>query len=371
MLEILIDLHLPFLFIALIIGFQISVYFFYLYFRERTHKVELNKILLGYGFLYGFLLISVLLRTLNAYFIEDAYLGNIFLVVSYGFLGSAAISFLYCVSSKGFNTIIQTKITKLIILLSIIFVSFIYIFDQHLIQIFLITVGVSIAGIYLFPFHFRLIKLSAGNIKKRIILFTLGSSLVLLGILLEADEIIDFFNEEMQIALQIFSVPIFILGELIIFLGLFQFSAFIEFDWKEHLLGLYIIDRKSLTLLYTHEFQDLTKKSQFKEIAEKLSKGIMGIDLIISAITKKQEELEKLVQDELIFLLKTRDIGNASISYIVLVNKEMDSFPYFLKKTIKKFEYDYKSILLHLDAIKGKEKKIFANFDNILNRMVS
>jgi hypothetical protein len=276
MTEILTDLHLPFLIIALILGYQISLYFFYLYFKERKNKLELNKILLAYGLLYGLSLSSVLLRTLNAYFIEDINIERINILMSYGLIFGAAISYLICISSKGFDVIIKTRITKFMIIVALVIIILIYIFNQNIIQLFFIFIGSFIAAIFLLIIHYRLIKISVGNIKKRILLFTIGSGIILIGVILEADEIIGFYSEELQIASMIFSAPIFLIGELIIFLGLFQFSVFLEFDWKDHLLGLYIIDRESLTLLYKHEFHDLSKQPQFREIAEKISKGIMG-----------------------------------------------------------------------------------------------
>ena len=368
--EILIDLHLPFLIIALLIGCQISAYFFYLYLREKKNNLALNKLLLAYGFLYSFAISSVFFRMLNAYFIFDVNIKNLFIAVSYGLVFCAALSYLIITSLKGFDPIIKTKISKIMMILALIFSFLIFCF-QSLIQLIFIIIGSSIAAIYLLVFHYRLIKISVGNIKKRMILFTIGSAVILIGVILEADEIIGYFSEDIQTTMMILSVPIFVAGELIVFLGVYQFSAFLDFDWKDHIIGLYIIDRASLNLLYKHEFQDITKQSQFKTLAEKLSKGIMGIDQIINAISNKQKDVERIIQEEIIFLLQSRDIDGISLSYILLVNKGLDSFPYFLKKLIKKFEDDYKSILLHLDVIIGKEDKMFAHFDTILNDIMS
>ena len=167
--EILIDLHLPFLIIALIIGSQISAYFLFLYIRERKHKVALNKILLAYGLLYSFAICSVFLRTVKTYFVFDNNIKHFLITLSYGLIFCAALSYLICISTKGFEVIIRKKITRIMMILALIFSVFIFT-TQNLFQLIFIIMGSSIAASYLIFFHYRLIKISVGNIKKRIII---------------------------------------------------------------------------------------------------------------------------------------------------------------------------------------------------------
>ena len=92
--EILVNFHLPFLVIALAIGYQISVYYFYLYFKFKKEKIGLNKVLLAHGLIYGFLFTSIAIRTLYTYFLVDSLMKNIAFQLSHIFAILAAFSFL-------------------------------------------------------------------------------------------------------------------------------------------------------------------------------------------------------------------------------------------------------------------------------------
>ena len=76
--------------IAVIIGYQISIYFFYQYYNLKEDKLDLNKILIAYGFLYSFGLTGIVVRTIDTYYVEDPLFSNLLsdLTLIFIFLGT-------------------------------------------------------------------------------------------------------------------------------------------------------------------------------------------------------------------------------------------------------------------------------------------
>jgi len=368
--EVLVNFHFPFLIIAVIIGFQISVYFLYLYISKRKDNLKLNKILLAYGGLFYFLIVSVLIRTIYNYLIEDPALKAIVYQLSLVSITIAAIVFLYIMSGDGFNSLINTKISKFLLILSIIFSTIVFFNKDSNLQIILSMIALSIAAVYIVVFHYKLLTLSSGVIKNRLTLITIGNFIMVAGITLEADEFIYFLSYEAQIIIMIASVPLFVIGELMIFLGIFRFPAFLEFDWKEHIYSLYVIENENFSILYQHEFEDKREIKQYQELADSLIKGVLGIDKIVSALGTSDKQIERITQGDLILLISSGSLKPVSIVYILIVDKDMESYPYFLSEIKNKFEFYFSEVLFELESIKGHEDLVFSGFDLAVKKLL-
>jgi hypothetical protein len=186
------------------------------------------------------------------------------------------------------------------------------------------------------------------------------------------------FQQYSQI-LQLISALIFICGLLIVILSVYRFPAFLEFKWKENLLSVFIINQRNLKVIYTFDFKEIKdkKKNQIKELPllreNKLlfSSGIIGIDDIISIITNtNNENIERIREGEFLILLNHGDEPLSFITYCLLVNKDMNSFSYFLKIIKNEFQSIYNNLLINLNVLKGSKKLIFSSFDKILNKMI-
>jgi len=361
--EILINYHLPFLVIAILIGYQISIHFLYLYYTKKKDNLRLNRILLAYGGIFFFLITTVLIRVIYNYYIEDPALESIFYQLSLITISIAALVFLYCLTEKGFNSIINTKITKSILMLAATIAIILFFIKDSNLRMILAILSLSIASIFIVIFHYKLLSLSSGVIKNRLILITIGNFIMVGGIVLEADEIIYSLPYDAQIMSMILSVPLFVIGEFMIFLAILNFPAFLEFDWKEHVLSLYIIESRSLSILYKYEFVETHEAKQYQELADSLTKGVIGIDKLVSAISSSDKQIEKIVQDDLTLLTSFRDLKPVSILYVLIVNKDMESYPFILSQITNKFEFYFKEILLNLKSIEGHENLVFSGFD--------
>lgn len=373
------DFYLPFIIIELIIGYQISVYFLYQYYKVKDEKIGLNKLLLAYGLLYGLGLSGVIIRTFNSYYIEDVVLYNFFLYFTHIIIALAAISFLLIISSKSFQEIIKTSISRIVSVIAIIISVLIILIQIKLIQFIFIMISIIIGSLYMVFFHLNLIKHSKGKIRKRIILIFVGESFLISTILIGAEEIVALIFQQHISIIPLISIPIILISLMIIFLGVFKFPIFLEFNWKENLTKLFIIDRQSFNLIYTFDFTELIDRKEKSKIEplnlikNKLffSRGLIGINDIISSITYSDEEkIEKIRHGEFLILLKHGEEPFSFIIYALLIEKDMNSTRYFLKTIKNQFQELYRNILLNLDGLEEDEKNIFSSFDIIIKNIL-
>lgn len=367
------DFYIPFIVIILFITYQISFNFFYEYYKIKDEKIKLNKILIAFGILFGIGLTGIVIRIINTYYVEDLILKTFLINFTHILIAIAIITFQVIVSSDSFNEIIKTNLSKAICIFTIIMTILILIFQTSFIQIYLIVLSILVGAVYMFIFHINLILITKGSIKKRFIIIFLGEILLLYSVIMGAEEIIFYFNPILQYIIQITFIPLIILNLLIIFFGAFNFPVFMEFNWKEKISKIYIVDKRTFNILYTFDF---TKLFTFKDDqigiplkpAENqliFSRGIIGINAIISGITNNNK-IEIIHQDGLIILLKHGDDPFSFLLFCLIVKKEMNSINYFFKTIKSKFQEQYKNILPNLDDIEGNEVNIFKNFDETI-----
>lgn len=373
--NILLYYHLPFLVLAITTGFQIGGYFIYLYIINKKKQLDLNRLLFAYGVLYVFLMTSISIRTTYTYLLTDELLRTVFFELSHIFILAGAALFLFLLSSEVFDEIINNNITRLVLVIALINSVLVSIIQENHYVLMLLFISFGIAALYLFFFHFKLIKLTTGSIKQRIMMITIGNVLVVVGFIFQADEIITILPYEDQIFLMVFSNPIFLIGGLIVFLGLFKFPAFLEFNWKKDLADFYVINNQDLCLLYQYDFNK-ENPSKIKvgihktQIGKVLPKGIIGIDSIFSNLTHTNEKIQIIKQGALNILLSQGEPPYDNITYILVTNSEMNSYHYFLNKLKKTFQEAYGGILKILDVIEEKDYCMFLNFDQEIKNLL-
>jgi len=161
---------------------------------------------------------------------------------------------------------------------------------------------------------------------------------------------------------------------MINFLGVYDFPAFYEFNWKENLLKFFIIYQKNNLCLYNHDFS-LGSNQEDGILQEKQDKilfgSITGIDSIISAITKTEgEKINKIKYGDSYILIEYGSNIASKITYALLVKKDISSTRYFLTSLKKQFESFYKQILEEIDSLEGKEEQLFGSFSIIMKDML-
>ncbi len=372
--------HLPFIILVSIIGYEISGYFLYLYISHKREHLKLDKILLAYGLLYGFALTGAAIRTIATYYLSSGNSQNILILISHILIATAATSFQTIVSSKIFNEILSVKVSKVILLETIVISTLLIVVNSPGLQFFLIIIAVFTGTPYILAFHYCLIKRVHKPIKKRIKMIVFGDALMVIGIFAEAKEILPIFPTSFHSFLIFGAAPIIFFGLLFVFFGIFQFPVFLEFEWKENLVAFFVIDSKSSQLLYSFDF---LKRSTEKSSEDKgsyidseknlfFSKSISGIENVTSLITNSEVgKITKIKQGNLIIQLKYGEGSINTVLFALLIKKEMNSSTYFLKDLAKKFKSFYGSLLNTVDFNLGSEQKIFSSFDDVIVEIIN
>ena len=369
------NIFIPLLFVSVALGYQIVIYFFYQYFKAKKEKLELNKILLAYGSIFGLTLTGFFIRIINLYYIgqNNLEIFNFLTKITFVLLYLALMLFFIIISLKPFHKIIISNLTKILAVSMIIPIVAVFLLQiASLLFVIITTITLLISYIYILVFHSKIVKLSTGKIKKRLNLILFGFVLCVIQHFIGGyipSRVL--FRNYSQI-LQLISAPIFICGLMIIFLGVFKFPAFLEFGWKQSLLHLSIINRNNYKVIYSFDFTEATNKSEnqikkFPKIEESkliLSSGIIGIDNIISGIAdSNSEHIDTIKQEDFLILLNYGDQPLSSIIFCLIVSKDMKSFRYFLKTIKNEFQQIYKNILINLNELKDVEDKLFLGFD--------
>lgn len=372
------EFYSPFTIIAILVGFQTAIYFLYIYYKVKDEKLELNKILLAYGVLFIISLISIGIRTVNSYYNQDPELYVILIQVSNFPLLFSLEVYLLIISTKGFEKLTKPNITRTFIILLVVPIIMNFTLGPYS-EVYLITLIIIAPATmtYLLILQIKLLKLSAGNMRKKLIVITCGLFLIFFAVSLGGYSISEVVLGDYYHLNKLISTPLLVAGFTMVFLGIYRFPGLLEFDWKDNLKQLFIIDNQRYKLLYSINIEnlingDLNAEGQNSEDKETFfSKGLLGIEEIISTITNTSDKkIKQITHRDFFLLLNHGSEEYSSMTYSLVVNKDMESLRYFLKYIKQEFENNFKSILINIEDIEGSEKKIFSGFDDILKNMI-
>ena len=375
----LIDLILPLIIILVIAGYQISIYFLYLYLKFKKEKLYLNKVLLSFSSFFGLGLTGIFLRNINRFFIYDHQEKLLFLKITNFIFILAIFFFLLFITSKSFNEIINSKLTKIVCCINIIPLISILLFQPGSYILYYLISIVFIGIIYMFFFQVKLIKRSTKKIKIRLLLIFIGEIIIGGAMFIGGELFMNIFFSGIGEAFLIGLIALSIIALMIIFLGVFNFPPFLEFEWRNYLLSLFIVNQKKFEIIYQFNFNYI--QDELKDILRDssdlgkdkvfFSRGIFGINDIISGITNINEGgIEKIRQGEITILLNQGDDPLSFIVYGLLIRKELISYEYLLKTIKNQFQETYKNILRHIDVVGGEGEKIFKSFDKIIEKII-
>jgi hypothetical protein len=150
-----------------------------------------------------------------------------------------------------------------------------------------------------------------------------------------------------------------VFGIVLIMFGFNGYTFFLEAQWKENLIWLFIIDKTRLKILYNKNF--LPEAMENEEI---FAGGIPGIETIIKQFTQSREGIDVIKLENRLILLSH---GEKVITALI-VKKNIQNADYILKQITKKFEFffwdylkyyeSYKSILSQAEIFKPMEMLI-------------
>jgi len=372
------EVYLPAMVFSIILDYQLAVYFLYLYSKHRKDRIGLNKFLLAFSNLFGIGATSYLFLVIGSFYIHDNVLAELFIRIGVCILQGGILVVLLIILSKPFLTLINSRVVKIVSLLSgvsIIYLLFFYVKEIGLIPSILIG---FIGGGYFLYFQIKIVKHTSGTVHSRLLMTLVGEVIFLIGMFLGSG------LPDMPMLLDIRDFFYFIgsyvvnLGLMVIFYGTFKFPGVLEFNWKNNLLKLYVIDKRNLFELYSYDFKKSVKFSD--DLDDNYinkgdnpinSIGVVGISDVFDEITKTYHDRIKTIKyGNFTILLEYEEDPNSQFLFVLFVNKNMKSLQLFLNKVKTQFLTSYKSLLTNYDIVEKFRATIFSGFDLILQKIL-
>ena len=269
----------------------------------------------------------------------------------------------------------MVKIASVLSGISVIYLLFFYVQSIGLFPS--ILIGFIGGGYYLY-FQIKLVKLTSGTVHSRLLMTLIGEFIFLIGMFLGSGlSSIPVLFDVRDLFYFVGSYVVNI-GLLTIIYGTFKFPGVLEFNWKNNLLKLYVIDARNLYELYSYDFNKLrylTNEPESRNNIEKNNKiqsiGVVGISDVFDEITKTYQNRVKIIKyGNFSILLEYERDPKSQFLFVLFVDKNMKSLQLFLKKVKSQFLNSYGGLLANFDIVDRFRETIFSGFDVILQNIL-
>ena len=374
------ELQFLFYLIPAMIGVQLALYFFYQYNKLQDVNLKLNRILLSFGTFTLLMMLGALFINISRLFVADPLLKEIFSRIGWSSSLFSPFGFLYFITIKEFSMLMNLKIVKIVMALSLIPIIVVIVVPSVRSPIFPVSIIFTIlTAYYVFSFQIRVIRRSMGTIKRKFIQFVLGEFVSLSAIGFAVPVGLGILKPEINELIFFIGVSILLIGFIILFFSAYEFPPFYEFEYRENLSKLFIINQENNACLYYCNLAELVAQlAQKNKMADApqtdsdriFSGGIAGIESIIAVITDtKTEKIDKIKHEDSIILLEYWTAAHP-LTYALVVKKDLSSLRYLLQSIKNKFEMINKDILMELDKFKEIQDRLFDNFTPFIKNML-
>ena len=363
--------------IPVIIGFQLAIYFFYQYQKIRDENLPLNRVLLAFGSFILFIILGPLFIQISRNFIENGILYELISRLGWFLIFFSTTSVSFFIISKKFSTVINIKIAKILMVLNFIPMVILFLVPTLLSPLFIMSIFfVVLNGLYIIRFQLILIRKSVGSIKKKFRLFLFGAIVSLFALFFAALVGLGILPPIINEIIYFTGICELLIGFIIISLSVYNFPPFYEFEWRNNLLKLFIINQQNKRCLYSYDFIEKFEKKGTKgqnhpnNFDRLFSKGILGIDTIITTITgTKDKRINKIKKGDFHIFLEY-GLQPSPITFVLVVKIDLISTHHLLKSIKSRFESFFKQILLNLDNLNEEHEQLFRSFDIIMNQIL-
>jgi len=368
------EVYLPAMIFSIILDYQLAIYFLYLYRKHRKEKIGLNKFLLAFSNLFGIGAISYLFLVIGSFYLHDSYLAELFIRIGVSVLQGGILVVLLILLSKPFLTLINSRVVKIVSVLSGISIIYLLFFYVKPIGLFPSMLIGFIGGVYFLYFQTQLVKLTSGTVHSRLLITLIGEVIFLIGMFLGSG------LPNISVLFEVRDIFYFVgsyvvnLGLLAIFYGTFKFPGVLEFNWKNNLLKLYVIDARNLYELYSYDFntiRSLTGDYNKEKNNPINSIGVVGISDVFDEITKTYQDRVKMIKyGNFTILLEYEKDSDSQFLFVLFVDKNMKSLQLFLEKVKTQFLKSYSGLLNNFNMVDRFRETIFSGFDLILQNIL-
>ena len=367
--------------IVVIMGIQLSFFFLYRFYMIKDIHLPLNRVLLAFGSFIFLIVVGPLFIQISRNFIDEGLFDEIIYRFGWALTIGATVVPSFFIIRKEFSVIIDLTIAKILMVLDFLPLILLLFIDTIRSPFFFTTISLSVLnGLYIIRFMIILIKKSVGKIKKKFKLFFIGTMISLPSLIYAIIVTLQILPPIIQEIVYFLGVGELLIGFIIIYFSVYDFPPFYEFEWRNDLKRLFIINNFTKDCLFYYNFEKnkeeqiknitFTKNDYVSDIDKIIPGGIIGIEQIVSTITgtlnKKIESIKG--KDSVIFI--EQGIVSSRLSYILIVKNELESFHHFLNSIRKEFESFFKEILINLDKLSEDKEIIFSSFIHIINNLI-
>ena len=186
------------------------------------------------------------------------------------------------------------------------------------------------------------VRKAYGDIRRKLIIVICGFLLLGLGLIFTLYSIyIHIEPLELYPYLIFTSRLIAVLGMALIFVGFYGYSFSFEFQWRESLVSLIIVDKSSNLCLYHKQFLESKQKSE-----DLFAEGIPSIVEVIKNFTDSLQEVDVINMGNRLLLLE----HGKRIIAAFLVTKNLRQIRYVLKQICTKFEIVFWDYLIQYES---------------------
>ncbi|MBD3211192.1 MAG: hypothetical protein GF311_01195 [Candidatus Lokiarchaeota archaeon] len=370
-----IELQFLYYLLAVVIGIQLSFYFFYQYYKIKDVNLKLNRILVSFGNFILFMVFGALNIQIARNFIGDPFWKDIIYRLGWSLAFFSPIALEIFILTEEFGRIVNLRIIYILILLNGLAIVFGIIAPSTRSPIFFIAISfVILNGINVLRFEIILIKKSVGKIRKKFLLFFIGTITSLLALIFAVLVGLGVFeNIFLEQIIYYIGVTILLIGFITIIFSVIDFPPFYEFEWRDNLVHLYIINRETYRSIYSNNFDKITQKQIPKnsQLNDKLvSTGLVGIDIIMSKITGTEEKKIHKIKHQDSYILLEYGSEPFDIIYALIIKKDLVSLTHFLQNIKYQFESFYREILFQLNRFEKNQQLLFGSFDVIVESLM-
>ncbi|MBY9014295.1 MAG: hypothetical protein KGD68_01250 [Candidatus Lokiarchaeota archaeon] len=358
--------------VPVIMGIQLSIYFYTHYKKLKDEDLPLNIILLAFGSFILFIVIGPLFIQIARNFIVNESVYEIVYRIGWALTFFSTIVFSRFIILKEFSLIINLKVAKTLLILNCIPVFCVFILPSLQSPIFIGSIFfVVLNGLYIIRFQIILIQKSIGRVRAKIRFFLFGALISLVALVFATIVGLRVLPPIINEIMYFIGVLDLFIGFLIIYFSVYNFPPLYEFEWRDNLIKLFIFNPNNFKTLYHLDLVQNSHSNNYSENIDRIfSKGISGIEKIIALITNtKTERINKIQQEDFLIMF---EYGNTpfSLIYALIVKKDLNSSKHLLKIVRIQFESFFKEIILNLDNIEEDQESIFTSFNDMMEEIL-
>lgn len=357
--------------VPVIMGIQLTIYFYIQYKKLEDEDLPLNIILLAFGSFILFIVIGPLFIQIARNFIMNKLIYDIVYRIGWALAFFSTITFSRFIIREDFSLIINLKVAKSLMILNCIPIICVFILPSLPSPIFIGSIFfVVVNGLYIIRFQIILIQKSIGRIRAKIRFFLIGALISLVALIFATIVGLRVLPSIINEIVYFTGVIVLFIGFVMMYFSVYNFPPFYEFEWRENLIKLYIFNPKDFKTLYHLDLVHKSHSNNSENINRIFSKGISGIEKVISLITDtKTERINKIQQDDFLIIFEYGNIP-LSLIYVLIVKEDLISSKHLLKIVRIRFESFFKEILLNLYDLEEDQEKIFISFNTIMEEIL-